>query len=283
MSIQIDMPTNEGTLAIARAVSTGAKLIIRGAQACKTEGAFSSVAEVANATWGVAPEGSGLKDMSIYIATDVEGGIRAPLIPCTCYLPSLVQMDDSVDGAPMAALDIEFTWMPDGNYVYDTIAVLADLYYEFVSFQKGRSYNVGATVYVTFNDNSIGYYRCIESVVDSELPQNDSIHWEIVLPNKELESSVTSAGEPIYKSITNRHTLLYVTIASNLIQVSPEMEIDYKVRLYIDGVDNTNRVRQLVLFDTLGPEFMGAAGLDLLANFATQLRYIRDVANKVRD
>lgn len=277
MAIQIDMPTNEGTLALARAVSTGAKLIIRGIRICMTEGAFGSVTDVAGATWGIPPEGSTSKDLSAYAVED------APLIRCTCYLPSLVQMDGSVDGAPLSALDIEFTWMPDGQYEYDTVAVLADLYYEFVSFQKGRSYNIGATVYVTFNDNSICYYRCKESVEDSDLPQNDSIHWEIVLPNEELEASVTSAGEPIYKSITNRHTLLYVTIASNSIVVSPEMEIDYKVRLYIDGVDNTERVKQIVLFDTLGPEFMGSAQLDLLATFATQLRYIRDVANKVRD
>lgn len=277
MAVQIDMPTNEGTLALARAISTGAKLVIRGARVCKTEGAFGTVADVAGATWGTPPEGSDAKDLSVYV---VEG---APLIQCTSYLPSVVDTQGLDNGRAIAALDIEFTWMPDGRYEYDTIAVLADLYYEFASFQKGANYNVGATVYVTFNDNSICYYRCKEAVVNSELPQNDSTHWEIVLPNADLETSVTAAGEPIYKTISARPVLLYVTITSNVIVVSPEMEIDYKVRVYLEGVDNTDRVKQIVLFDTLGPEFMASAQLDLLAQFATQLRYIRDVANKVKD
>ena len=283
MSVQIDMPTNEGTLSLARAIATGAKLAIKGAQPCLTEGAFGSVGEVARAIWGTpSEEESASKDMSGYVARDSSGNV-APLIQCTSYLPALVQMDSSDVESALAALDIEFTWMPDGNYVYDTIAVLADMYYEFASFQKGRSYNVGATVYMTYNDNTFGYYRCRENVVNSELPQNDSIHWEKVTPIKELETSVASAGSPIYKTISERPVLLYVTITSNAITVSPEMEIDYKVRLYLEGVDNTERVKQIVLFDTLGPEFMAATGVDLLANFATQLRYIRDVANKARD
>lgn len=283
MSVQkIDMPTNEGTLALARAVSTGAKIVIKGARVCKTDGALGTVADVANATWGTPPEGSTAQDLSMYIATDSKGNL-APEIPCICFLPSIVDTEGLDRGNALAALDIEFTWMPDGDYTYDTIAVLAEMYYEFASFQKGRNYNVGATVYVTFNDNSICYYRCIESVERSELPQNDSTHWEIVLPNSELESSVTAAGEPIYKSISDRLTLLYVTIASNAIVVSPEMEIDYKVRVYLEGINTVEKLKEIVLFDTLGPEFMASAELDLLAYFATQLRYIRDVANKVKD
>lgn len=277
MSIQLDMPTNEGTLALARAVSTGAKIVIKGARVCKTDGAFGTVADVANATWGTLPEGSTAQDLSAYVLENVG------MIPCTCFLPSIVDTEGLDRGNAIAALDIEFTWMPDGQYEYDTIAVLAEMYYEFASFQKGRNYNVGATVYVTFNDNSICYYRCIESVERSELPQNDSTHWEIVLPNSELESSVTAAGEPIYKSISDRLTLLYVTIASNAIVVSPEMEVDYKVRVYLEGINTVEKLKEIVLFDTLGPEFMASAELDLLAYFATQLRYIRDVANKVKD
>ena len=277
MAVQIDLPTNEGTLALARAISTGAKLVIRGAQICKTDGTFVDVSDVARATWGTPPQGSDAKDLSLCL---VEG---SPLIQCTSYLPALVQMNSPDVESALAALDIEFTWMPDARYEYDAVAVLADMYYAFASFQRGGNYNVGATVYVINNDNSIGYYCCIDSVVESELPQNDSLHWKEVTPIKELETSRTSAGGYIYKAISDRPVLLYVTITSNEIVVSPEMEIDYKVRLYLEGVDNTERVKQVVLFDTLGPEFMGSTQVDILADFAKQLRYIRDVANKVRD
>ena len=97
MAIQIDMPTNEGTLSLARAIATGAKLAIQGAQPCLTEGAFGSVADVAQAIWGTPSEGSDAKDMSEYV---VDG---APLIQCTSYLPALVQMDSTDVESALAA------------------------------------------------------------------------------------------------------------------------------------------------------------------------------------
>ena len=48
MATKYDMLTNEGNLALARAVATGAKLSIRGAVLCNVTSGMSTVAEVAS-------------------------------------------------------------------------------------------------------------------------------------------------------------------------------------------------------------------------------------------
>lgn len=272
-TIRIDMPTNEGTLALARSVATGAKLVIRGVMLCKTEGAVSTVEDAARATWGESEDGI---DLSGYVAQS-ESGMDVPIIPCTSYLPSMVDMQGEDTGKPIAALDIEFTWLPSEKAEYDTLAVLADMYYEFAPFYNGGDYKVGATVWYLRNTGEYDYYRCIKDVENSGNPVNDSEHWESVTPG-EMSDAIVTPKNIQYRAIGDRPVLLYVSIASNVIAVSPELEIDYKVRLYLDGITEADEVSKHIVFDTLGPEFMGSAQLALLAQFATQLRYIRDVA-----
>lgn len=272
-TIRIDMPTNEGTLAIARSVATGAKLVIRGVMLCKTEGAVSTVEEAASVTWGESDNGI---DLSEYAAKS-ESGMDVPIIPCTSYLPSMVDMQGVDTGNPITALDIEFTWLPSEKVEYDTLAVLADMYYEFAPFYNGGDYRVGDTVWYLLNTGEYEYYRCIMNVNNSGNPANDDEHWESVQPGEPNES-IGSSRNIQYRAIGDRPILLYVSVASNVITVSPELEIDYKVRLYLDGITEVDEISKHIVFDTLGPEFMGSAQLALLAQFATQLRYIRDVA-----
>ena len=266
-TVRIDMPTNEGTLALARSVATGAKLVIRGVMLCKTEGAVGTVEDVARATWGESESGI---DLSAYKIGDL-------VIPCTSYLPSMVDMSGEDTGKPIGALDIEFTWLPSEQTEYDTIAVLADMYYEFVPFYNGGDYVVGDAVWYLRNTGEYDYYRCIKNVENSGNPANDSEHWESVTPEEPNED----LGLPRniqYRAIGDRPVLLYVSVASNVITVTPELEVDYKVRLYLDGISEATEISKHIVFDTLGPEFMGSAQLALLAQFATQLRYVRDVA-----
>ena len=85
-----------------------------------------------------------------------------------------------------------------------------------------------------------------------------------------------------YRAITETPVLLYISKTSGLIKVGPEMEIDYKVRLYLEGVTNTaddeHYIKNYIVFDTLGPEFMSSTQMDLLAYFAQSMKHIRDVA-----
>lgn len=269
MSGRIDLPTNEGTLALARAISTGAKLGIRGAVPCRTDGSLD-VSDVAMSTWG-SSDVAGIVDFSQYAVDGV------PVIPCTSYLPSMVDMDGTDTGTSIAALDIEFTWMPSDVVEYDSIAVLADMYYEFAPFVRGGNYVIGDTVWYMRSDSVYEYYRCRSAVNNSDYPMNDSEHWELVHPEEVTDLFPTSRNVQ-YRAIGTRPVLLYVTVAQNPITVSSDIEVDYKVRLYLEGITDSTEVSKHIVFDTLGPEFMGSAQLALLANFAQQLRNIRDVA-----
>ena len=263
MANRLDMPTNEGSLALARAVATGAKLSIRGARLCLTNGALGSFEAVANLTWS---------DMSGTAVIDAD-------IPCTCYLPCMADTSGDDTGKAVAALDIEFGYFAETVVEYDTVAVLADLYYAFAPFIVNATYEVGATVWLLRNDGSYTYHKCKEHIDSAtEMPPNDLEHWEEVTPVNKLNPMAPERGGLTYWSLDSEPVLLYVSVASNTIKLSENIELDYKVRLYIDGVSSSSRVGEYVIFDTLGPEFMGSAQLELLAEFATNLRQIRDVA-----
>lgn len=265
MATKYDMLTNEGNLALARAVATGAKLSIRGAVLCNVTSGMSTVAEVANLKWS---------DIS-------SSAIPGAELPCTSYLPSLYEKDGGETGKPVTALDIEFTFMPTEEVTYNVIAVLADLYYMFAPFTLNDPYKVGDTVWYLNNTGDYSYYRCIEDVSSAEtMPQNDSTHWESVNVYSELDTQVSENLH--YKTIDSEPTLLYISKVAGEIKVGPEVEIDYKVRLYLEGVTNTaddeHYIKEYIVFDTLGPEFMSSTQMNLLAYFAQAMQHIRDVA-----
>lgn len=272
MSVKIDMPTNEGTLNLARCVATGAKLVVRGAVPCSgVSNLLGDVSAAAVATWGASVSGA------VDISGCAVGGYANNPIPCTSYLPSMVDYEGTDTGKPIAALDIEFTWMPSGQTEYDAIAVLADMYYAFIPFSVGSSYTTGDTVWVLGGNGDYTYYMCTDSVQSSVNPANDSTHWTEVTPEEPTDKIVTPKGVQ-YRAITDRPVLLYVSVTSNPITVSEELEVDYKVRLYLENVADVDSVTRYIVFDTLGPEFMGSAQIRLLGAFAEQLRHIRDVA-----
>lgn len=265
MATKYDMLTNEGNLALARAVATGAKLSIRGAVLCNVTSGMDSVSQVADLKW---------EDIS---STAIPGAD----LPCTSYLPSLYEKDGGETGKPVTALDIEFTYMPSEDVEYNVIAVLADLYYMFAPFTLNDPYKVGATVWFLDNSGEYSYFKCIEDLDRAEVPpQNDSTHWESVDVYAELDTTVNENLH--YRAITETPVLLYISKTSGVIKVCPEMEIDYKVRLYLEGVTNTaddeHFIKNYIVFDTLGPEFMSSTQMDLLAYFAQSMKHIRDVA-----
>lgn len=269
MAEKYDMLTNQGSLALARAVATGAKLAIRGATLCEVpSGVMDRVDKVAALEWS---------DISGFASGDL------PEMPCTSYLPSLYSKDGSETGTgkPVTALDVEFTVMPIREADYNVIAVLADLYYMFAPFAKNGNYKTGDTVWYLGNNDVYEYYRCIESVDNSDYPQNDTTHWESVTVYNQLDTSVYN-GNLQYKTISDEPILLYVSKTAGLVHISPEIEIDYKVRLYLEGVTNTaddeRFIRNYIVFDTLGPEFMASTQMVLLAEFADAMKHIRDVA-----
>lgn len=272
---KFDMPTNEGSVALARSVATGSKLRIRGAVLCRTGNLWTDVGSVAATTWNT-----------------IASKVVSDIIPCTCYLPEMVDYQGNVDGPAVCALEMEFTYMPLEAISYDTVAVLADMYYAFTPFLSGSSYSVGATVWCMV-DSAYVFYRCITAIADTDVaPANDTEHWEEVHVEDQLAYSdpsvggvpyvaTSDSGIPVgtkFYSLSTEPIVLYISKASNLISVSDHIEVDYKVRVYVDGVRDTSSSKFPIAFDTLGPEFMGSAQLNLLAAFAQQLRMVRDVA-----
>ena len=259
MPNKIDMPTNQGNLAIARAVSSAVKLMVRNATLLSglPSGSGDTVSDIAGLTWS---------DVSSYA---VDGGEMT----ATSYLPSLYSKDGEGDStSPVTALDMEFTYIPTGEAVYSAIAVLADMYYPFNSFVTGYDYKVGATVWYTFN-NATKYYRCIQDTNTGNDPLDPS-YWEEVTvgtslydPTKTSNYWTISSDDPV---------LLYVSKLAGPVTVTQGMEIDYKVRLYLDC--GTTEISDHVVFDTLGPEYMASAQLYTLARYAQSLSAIRDVA-----
>ena len=262
MATKYDMLTNEGSLALARAVATGAKLIIRGATLCNVSSGMSSVDEVAALKW-----------------SDISGSaIEGAELPCTSYLPCMYDSQGEETGKPIAALDIEFTFLPTQEVSYNVIAVLADLYYMFAPFAKGSDYKVGDTVWYLGNNDTYQYFRCIENIDDADqFPPSDTTHWESVTVYNQLDPSAYG-GNLQYKTISEDPILLYVSKTAGIVNLCPEMEIDYKVRLYLEGVKNAAEVSEYIVFDTLGPEFMASTQMVLLAEFADAMKHIRDVA-----
>lgn len=281
MPTKYDMLTNEGNLALARAVATGAKLSIRGAVLCSVpDGSLPSVKDVAACVWAYDPERPTSLNLDQFALTDEKGDILR--MSLTSYLPCMYDSEGEETGKPIAALDIEFTFMPpSGMKPYNAIAVLADLYYMFAPFTLNDPYKVGDTVWYLNNTGDYSYYRCIADVSSAEtMPQNDSTHWESVNVYSELDTQVNENLH--YKTIDSEPTLLYISKVAGEIKVGPEVEIDYKVRLYLEGVTNTaddeHFSKNYIVFDTLGPEFMSSTQMDLLAYFAQSMKHIRDVA-----
>lgn len=259
MATKYDMPTNEGSLALARAVATGAKLVIRGAALCNVSSGMGSVSEVASLRW------SDIKDSSL----------AGDILPCTSYLPSMVDYQGEETGKGIAALDLEFTYMPQEEVTYNVIAVLADMYYALIPFKIGDSYTIGDVVWYVDSTGNSSYYKCIMDITESNIPVSDPEHWEQVSVISELEPKYTGLR---YATITQDPILLYVSKASGFITIGAQMEIDYKVRLYLEGVRNTSSIKDFIVFDTLGLEIFASTELNLLAMFAEQLKRVRDVA-----
>ena len=110
MATKYDMLTNEGNLALARAVATGAKLSNLRAVLCNVTSGMDNVSQVAALTWD-----------------DIPSEAKGDEMPCTSFLPSLYEKDGGETGKPVTALDIEFTYMPSEDVESKVIAVLADL------------------------------------------------------------------------------------------------------------------------------------------------------------
>lgn len=261
MATKYDMLTSEGSLALTRAVSTGAKLVIRCAQLCNVTDStiMSTVTDVAGLTYNI---------LSFYFIENAE-------MTCTSYLPSQVDVTGDETGKFISALDMEFTYMPNDSITYNTVAVLADMYYAVENFEFGHTYNVGTVVKYTTGNVTTYYQAKVDISNTYNDPTVDTEQWEKV---NVVESDNRYLGSG-YVTISEQPLLLYVSKTASDISIGSQMEIDYKVRIYIDHPVNTY-IDKFVVFDTLGLQFNATAQLDLLAEFANNLQAIRYIASK---
>lgn len=262
MATTYDMPTNEGSIALAKAVSMGAKLIIRDAALCRVTGGtlMPSVDAVANLTWD---------DLS-------SSAINGALMPCRSYLPCMYEYNGTeAPEKAVASLDIEFSYMPQSPVTYNVVAVRADIYYAITPFKTGNNYSVGDVVWLLDSMGATSHYRCTLNINGSNDPRIDTDHWTPVTLVNTMDERY---GGLEYATISSSPILLYVSKSTGDITIDTHMEINYKVRLYLDNIKDASEIKEHVVFDTIGPEFMGSSQIALLSYMAKQMQDIRAVA-----
>lgn len=204
-----------------------------------------------------------------------EGSIDMANVSC---LPSRVTIaGDDAPLYPQDAIDIEFAWLPTEAREFDTIAVIARLYYGYSEYLAG-SYVPMDIVWYRQGNGSIVYYECTGAVTvtdaDTANPPDPNYWQQVTMTDRVIGS------DPPLRAAENRAVLLYVCTTAQPIKVSDSLELSYKLRLYIT---NENYARSEastypIYLESLYPDSGAAAQLSFLAEMARTMQSMREVA-----
>lgn len=260
----LEVLTDQGSLAMNIATASGPRLVIEGARVgMKASLGTETVAHFATLTMDDIESAWG------------EGSVDLVTVSC---LPSRVtEVGDDAPLYPQDAIDIEFAWLPSEAKEFDTIAVVARLYYGYSEYLAG-SYVPMDIVWYRQGNGTIVYYECTSAVevtnADTANPP-DSNYWQQVTMTDRVIGS-----DPPLRAAENRAALLYLCTTSQPIKVSDSLELSYKLRLYIT---NENYARSEastypIYLESLYPDSGAAAQLDFLAEMAQTMQSMREVA-----
>lgn len=260
----VEVLTDQGALAMNIATASGPRLVIEGARVgMKASLGTETVADFAKLT------------MDDLVAAWGEGPVDMANVSC---LPSrVVDINSEVPLYPQDAIDLEFAWLPTEAKEFDTIAVIARLYYGYSEYLAG-SYVPMDIVWYRQGNGTLVYYECTNAVTvtnaDTANPP-DSDYWEQVTMTDRVIGS-----DPPLRAAENRAVLLYLCTTSQPIKVSDSLELSYKLRLYIT---NENYARSEastypIYLESLYPDSGAAAQLDFLAEMAETMQSMREVA-----
>ena len=268
----LEVLTDEGVHALNVAASSGPRLVVE--YACV--GMKSSL--------GVeSPE-----HYAELTASDIPAWTHGDHMPCVAMLPSTVTFDEDTEAGaeaaqlePRNAIDIEFSWLPSGVVEFDTIAVMARLYYGYTEYLPGH-YTEGQVVWYRLGNGGTKYYRCITDVDVTDVtygPASDTVHWEeIQMTNRVIGSNPPLRAPDGDDSLI----LLHISTAEQPIKVGQGLEFNYKLRIFLNSTsfDMSDKETCPVYLESLVPAGDAALQLGFLSEMAQAMAAMRDIIAK---
>lgn len=247
--MSVDILTNDGVRALSAAITSHIRLYVEDAVLVNTDTIYDA-SSAAQLTYSDLPAST-------------------MVMTTTSCLPSQVDLPGDNTTA-VSALDLEFSYLPQQSVSYNLIGVRARFYYE-ISEYAAVHYSVGDVV--SYNNS---YYKCIEAYTATmgSVPSNDP-HWESVT----VDPDSRFPWGDTWKALSDSYILLYVSQLGNPVTLSASLEVDYKLRIYLTNVATAEQMQERIVFDTLGPEYMGAAQLQSLAAVASAFGNMRAAIN----
>lgn len=249
--MSVDILTNDGVRALSAAITSHIRLYVEDAVLVNTDTIYGA-SSAAQLTYSDLPAST-------------------TVMTTTSCLPSQVDLPGDSTTA-VSALDLEFSYLPQQSVSYNLIGVRARFYYE-ISEYAAVHYSVGDVV--SYNN---GYYKCklaYTATMSGDAPSNDPTHWDSVTVDPD---SKFPWGDT-WKALSDSYILLYVSQLGNPVTLSASLEVDYKLRIYLTNVATAEQMQERIVFDTLGPEYMGAAQLQSLAAVASAFGNMRAAIN----
>lgn len=249
--MSVDILTNDGVRALSAAITSHIRLYVEDAVLVNTDTIYDA-SSAAQLTYSDLPAST-------------------MVMTTTSCLPSQVDLP-SDNTTAVSALDLEFSYLPQQAVSYNLIGVRARFYYE-ISEYAAVHYSVGDVV--SYNNS---YYKCIEAytaTMGGAAPSNDPTHWASVT----VDPDSRFPWGDTWKALSDSYILLYVSQLGNPVTLSASLEVDYKLRIYLTNVATAEQMQERIVFDTLGPEYMGAAQLQSLAAVASAFGNMRAAIN----
>lgn len=271
----LEVLTDEGVHALGVAASTGPRLVVE--YAC-----VGKKSDLHDGEGHQVPESAEL--YAKLTASDIASWASSERMPCVAMLPSTVVFDESTEAGreaaqlePRDAIDIEFSWLPVGDIEFDTVVVLARLYYGYTEYLPGL-YTRGRLVWYR-EGSTVKYYNCIADVtVDSVVygPASDTEHWEEV----ELTDRVIGSDPPL-RAVTGSRSLilLHISTTDQMIRVGQGLELDYKLRIFLNraSFDMSDKETCPVYLESLVPAGNAALQLGFLKEMSQSMAAMRDI------
>lgn len=268
----LEVLTNEGVSTLALAAASGPRLVVEFAYA-------GSKADLEAAGFTESLESYATVKASDVAAWAAKEGDKSCTLPCVALLPSTVTMEDdaATQLEPRAAIDCEFSWLPNSERSFDTIAVFGRLYYGYSEYLPG-TYVVGNVVW--HKDDTAKYYRCIADVEVTQAgdPADDAEHWQ------EVTMSPLAIGTEPLRAVAGADTLclLHLSTTDAPITVTPGVELNYKLRLFLNnaGFDMSDKERCPIYLESVVPAGDAALQLGFLKEMSESMATMRQcIAN----
>lgn len=273
----LEVLTNQGSLAMNIATASGPRLVIEGARVGLKSSFKVEDPEHPGQTVTRPETVDSYATLTMDDLDAAWGSGSADLVNVSCMPSRVTTVGDDAPLYPQDAVDIELDWLPTGAKEFDTIAVIARLYYGYAEYLAG-SYVPMDIVWFRQGNGTIVYYECTDAVdvtnADTASPP-DSGHWQQVTMTDRVIGS-----DPPLRAAENRAVLLYVCTTAQPIKVTDSIELSYKLRLFItnSGYARSEASTYPIYLESLYPNSGAADQLNFLAEMAQTMQSMREVA-----